>query len=41
MEVDHRELEHKFLELAAPVLGDAPARTLIARLWALESAQSL
>ena len=27
------QLEAKFLELAAPVLGDAPARELLARLW--------
>ena len=36
-----QELEHKFLELAAPVLGDAAARTLIARLWTLERAPSV
>jgi 2-methylcitrate dehydratase PrpD len=35
------ELEHKFLELAAPVLGDAAARALIARLWTLESAPTV
>jgi 2-methylcitrate dehydratase PrpD len=32
------ELEDKFLELAMPVLGDAAARALIARLWTLERA---
>jgi 2-methylcitrate dehydratase PrpD len=31
-----RELEAKFLELALPVLGDAPARALLERLWRLE-----
>jgi 2-methylcitrate dehydratase PrpD len=30
------ELEAKFLELATPVLGDAPARALLERLWRLE-----
>jgi 2-methylcitrate dehydratase PrpD len=32
-----RELDEKFLELAAPVLGDAPARKLLERLWRLEA----
>ena len=32
-----RELEDKFLELASPVLGDARARALVKKLWALES----
>jgi 2-methylcitrate dehydratase PrpD len=32
------ELEAKFLELAAPVLGDARARTLLQRLWRLDKA---
>jgi 2-methylcitrate dehydratase PrpD len=31
------ELEDKFLELASPVLGEAPARTLLAELWALDT----
>lgn len=31
-----RELQAKFLELASPVLGDAPARALLERLWGLE-----
>jgi 2-methylcitrate dehydratase PrpD len=31
-----RELEAKYLELAAPVVGDARARELLARLWRLE-----
>jgi 2-methylcitrate dehydratase PrpD len=35
------ELESKFLELASPVIGDAPARTMLARLWGLESVRSL
>ncbi len=30
------ELEAKYLELASPVLGDATARSLVARLWKLE-----
>jgi 2-methylcitrate dehydratase PrpD len=30
------ELEAKFLELVSPVLGDAPARSLLERLWRLE-----
>ncbi len=33
-----RQLEEKYLELAVPVLGDGPARALLARLWTLESA---
>ncbi len=32
------ELEDKFMELAAPVLKDAPARALVQRLWTLERA---
>jgi len=31
------EVNDKFLELAMPVIGDAPARELLAILWALES----
>lgn len=31
------ELEDKYLELASPVLGDAKARALVKKLWALES----
>jgi 2-methylcitrate dehydratase PrpD len=34
--LDDRELDAKFLELAAPVLGAAPARALLERLWRLE-----
>src|SRR6266852_2321127 len=30
------ELEHKYLELASPVLGEERARRLLARLWRLE-----
>ena len=36
-----RQLEDKYLELAGPVLGDAPARQMLVRLWALESAPDL
>ena len=32
------ELEDKYMELAAPVLGGAEAKTLLARLWQLECA---
>lgn len=31
-----RDLDDKYLELAAPVIGEAAARTLLGRLWALE-----
>jgi 2-methylcitrate dehydratase PrpD len=34
--LDDRELEAKYLELAAPVIGKAPARALLERLWRLE-----
>ncbi|MEO8718284.1 MAG: MmgE/PrpD family protein [Burkholderiales bacterium] len=34
--LDDRELEAKYLELAAPVIGDAPARSLLERLRRLE-----
>jgi 2-methylcitrate dehydratase PrpD len=36
--LDDRELEAKYLELAAPVIGEAPARALLERLWRLERA---
>ena len=36
MPLSDRELEEKFMELAAPVQGAAAARALIARLWTLE-----
>ena len=32
-----RDLEDKYLELAAPVIGDATAKALVAKLWKLES----
>ncbi len=35
------ELEHKYLELASPVLGEERARQLLARLWRLESETQL
>jgi 2-methylcitrate dehydratase PrpD len=35
------ELEHKYLELASPVLGEDRARELLARLWRLESEAQL
>jgi hypothetical protein len=31
------ELDQKFLELAAPVIGDDPAGKLLQRLWRLEA----
>lgn len=34
--LDDRELEAKYVELALPVIGDAPARALLQRLWRLE-----
>jgi 2-methylcitrate dehydratase PrpD len=41
MPLSDGELEAKFLELAAPVQGDAAARALVARLWTLERAPSV
>jgi 2-methylcitrate dehydratase PrpD len=35
------QLEDKYLELAAPVLGEPRARALLSRLWKLEQLQSL
>ena len=35
------QLEAKYLELAAPVLGDAKARALLGRLWKLDSEKTL
>lgn len=35
------ELEGKLLELAGPIIGDAAARSLLARLWALDRSQTL
>jgi len=37
MPLSDAELEHKYLELASPVLGEERARRLLARLWRLES----
>ena len=34
-------LEEKYFELAAPVLGEAKAREVLARLWQLERTMSL
>lgn len=33
------ELNDKFMELAAPVIGEAPSRGLLAQLWALDTLQ--
>jgi 2-methylcitrate dehydratase PrpD len=41
MPLSDRELEEKFLELAAPVQGEAAARALVARLWTLEHSPSV
>jgi hypothetical protein len=41
MPLSDAELEHKYLELASPVLGEARARRLLARLWRLESETKL
>ncbi len=35
------ELDEKYLELSAPVLGDAPARALLGTLWALDQSPTL
>ncbi|MEY4138848.1 MAG: Magnesium transport protein CorA, partial [Pseudomonadota bacterium] len=35
------DLDGKFIELAAPVIGDAPARALLQQLWQLELATQL
>ena len=35
------DLGDKFLELAAPVLGEGPAKTLLARLWCLETEEHI
>jgi 2-methylcitrate dehydratase PrpD len=37
MPLTDEELNDKYVELAAPVLGDAAARTLLEQLWALET----
>ena len=36
-----RELEEKFAELAAPVIGNAPAQAQLKRLWELDTLQDL
>ena len=36
-----RELDEKFLELAAPVLGEPRARALLARLWRVDELESV
>ncbi len=41
MPLSDAELEEKFLELAAPVLGDGAARKLLERLWRLETQSTL
>ena len=41
MPLTDAELEEKFLELAAPVLGDGAARSLLERLWRLETQSTL
>jgi hypothetical protein len=35
------ELGAKLLELAGPVIGDAPARALLQRLWTLDTSETL
>jgi 2-methylcitrate dehydratase PrpD len=41
MPLTDAELNEKFLELTTPVLGDARARALLARLWALEGEKNV
>jgi 2-methylcitrate dehydratase PrpD len=41
MPLSDDELNGKFLELAAPVVGDAAARALLERLWRLETANNV
>lgn len=41
MPLSDQELEQKFLELAAPVLGEGPAQKLLQRLWRLEAEKKL
>jgi 2-methylcitrate dehydratase PrpD len=41
MPLSDRELEAKFLELAGPVAGKAPAKKLLERLWRLETEKRL
>jgi 2-methylcitrate dehydratase PrpD len=35
------ELDDKFMELAAPVLGDVPTRKLLQRLWRLDAEKTV
>ena len=41
MPLSDHELEAKFLELAGPVAGKAPAKKLLERLWRLETEKKL
>ena len=41
MPLTDAEVDAKFLELASPVLGEAPAKTLLQRLWRLETQPSV
>jgi 2-methylcitrate dehydratase PrpD len=41
MPLTDEELDDKFLELAMPEIGDAAARALLKRLWALETAKNM
>jgi len=36
-----RDLEDKYLELASPVIGEASAKALVAKLWKLEKVTNL
>lgn len=40
MPLTDEELNDKFLELAVPVIGDAPARALLGQLWTLDTLQT-
>jgi 2-methylcitrate dehydratase PrpD len=40
MPLSDEELNDKFRELAVPVIGESPARTLLAQLWALDTLKS-
>jgi 2-methylcitrate dehydratase PrpD len=37
MPLSDEELNDKFLELAVPVIGESPARALLAQLWVLDT----
>lgn len=41
MPLSDADLDDKFMELAAPVVGDARARVLLGQLWALDEAREL